>query len=95
MSNASVHDNFIDPTRLYTTPVYFDGNSGIINAMSYGNVNLVTGKPLLQSPYNNHMVTSPPVAPTITSVTTNTASGTGPVGDRIDVFDRAPCLGRH
>jgi hypothetical protein len=95
--NPQIHDNFIDPTGvLYAviSPV-LQNSEGIVDPVTYNNVNLATGKAMLNGPWNNNTVAvpaRPPTPPVMTTITQRddndvVVSGTCGPGSRVDIFD--------
>ncbi|QPF86525.1 hypothetical protein IC762_09680 [Bradyrhizobium genosp. L] len=101
--NPSIHDNFIDPKGVMYAVVSptLQNASGIINPVTYNNVDLTTGKPLLSGLYNNNtsgVPTKAPAAPAITgesalSATQVKLSGTAAAGTTVDIYDQGSLLG--
>lgn len=100
--NPVIHHNFIDPKGvMYGVVSPSLQNSGVVNASTYDNVNMATGKPLLVGPYNNYTTGVPanaPKAPVITAesaVGTSQAklTGTAAAGTTVEIFDNDHLLG--
>jgi hypothetical protein len=53
--NPLVHDNFINPTGVLYSIVstYMQDPTGVVNPVTYNNVNMTTGKQLLSGRYEN------------------------------------------
>jgi hypothetical protein len=97
--NPSVHDNYIDPTAVSYAIIFFD--SAAVNPTTWGNINLKTGKAILNGPWNSqtaNVPAGPPPAPAIVDQTTAGTNqlkltGAGPAGTRIDLYDQEVLLG--
>jgi hypothetical protein len=101
--NPQIHDNFIDPTgALYAivSPAIQNTN-GIVNPVTYNNMDLKTGKQLLSGPYNSVSSGVPGSAPAAPVITGETAvngtqvklTGTAAAGTTIDIYDQGALLG--
>jgi hypothetical protein len=75
--NPSIHDNFIDPKGVQYSVIapMLQDTSTVVNPVTYNNVNLVTGKPLLSGPYNSRTANVPPRAPNAPVIRTGSAAG--------------------
>jgi hypothetical protein len=98
LTNPVVHDNFIDPTKITYAITFLplDSGGGVVNPTTYGNVDMTTGHAILDGPYNSrtaNIPSNPPPAPVITAVADSMVTGTGPVNDAIDVYDKGTLLG--
>jgi hypothetical protein len=99
--NPTVHDNFIDPTKVLYAVVSPTFGSYTVNPTTYNNVNLTNGHAILNGPWNNqtaNVPANPPAAPLITDQTAVNANqlklmGTAPAGTTIDVYDQGALLG--
>ncbi len=101
--NPQIHDNFIDPTGVMygiVSPVLHTVD-GVINPVSYNNINLLNGKQLLNSLYNSQtsgVPAKPPAAPEIVSQSAAglagvTLIGTSRAGETVTIYDQAARLG--
>jgi hypothetical protein len=102
--NPQIHDNFVDPTGVMyavVSPVLQNTDGSIVAPVTYNNMNLVTGKPLLNGPWNNNTIAvpaQPPAAPVITSESAVNSSqvklvGTAAAGTTVNIFDQGHLVG--
>ncbi|RYH38041.1 MAG: hypothetical protein EON54_19100 [Alcaligenaceae bacterium] len=101
--NPQIHDNFIDPKGVMygiVSPV-LQNSSGVTNPVTYNNMDLSTGKQILNSQYNSHTSGVPgkgPVAPLVTSrdavgPTQVKLVGVASRGQTITIYDQSALLG--
>jgi hypothetical protein len=101
--NPQIHDNFINPQGVMYGVVspYMQDPSGVVNPVTYNNVNLTTGKALLTGLYNSYSAgvpSAPPAAPVITgesavSATQVKLAGTAGASTTVDIYDQGALLG--
>jgi hypothetical protein len=101
--NPQIHDNFIDPNGVMYAVISpaLQNSTGIINPVTYNNINMTVGKVLLSGPYNNRFSGVPsrsPAAPVIASASRVddgevVLAGTSVPSVRIDIYDRDTMLG--
>jgi len=101
--NPSIHDNFINPTgvRYSIVSTYLQDKTGVINPVTYNNIDMTTGKPLLSGQYENRSTgvpAKPPAAPVITTETAASSTqvkldGTAQAGLLVDVYDKGVFIG--
>lgn len=101
--NPVIYDNFVDPTGVQysiTAPMLHDP-TGVLNPVTYDNVDLTTGKRLLFGPWNSRssgIPAKPPAAPKIaggrvTDLRAVELTGTAAAGVTVNVFDQGKPLG--
>ena len=101
--DPTVHDNFIDPTKVLYAVVFFplDAGSALINPTTYNNMSLITGKRILNGPYNSQTASipaNPPAAPRIISRTPVGSDqlvlrGTAAADSPLNVYNNGVLLG--
>jgi len=101
--NPQIHDNFIDPKGVQYAIIapMLQNSDGVVNPVTYNNVNLETGRQLLSGPWNSHVSSipaRPPAAPIIASghpagTTRVRLAGTAVAEATVAIYDGSILLG--
>jgi len=101
--NPQIHDNFIDPTGVLYSIISptLQNPDGVVNPVTYNNVNLNTGRQLLSGPWNNQTTgvpARPPTTPIIASghpvgATRAKLAGTAIAQATVAIYDGSVLLG--